>query len=385
MMGTPGTPPLEPSTGQRLPVLDGVRGLAILLVMIHHFGLGYDVNTTGELLFARLANSSWLGVDLFFVLSGFLITGILLKAKDRPRYFKNFYMRRALRIFPLYYGTLFLYFVILPYIFGVDFRRDFSDTWWHVFYLSNFKQAFDGFQPRPLGILWSLSIEEQYYLAWPLLVYFLPRRALIVLCVGVLIATPAMRYMFAFGKYDPVFIYMNTLTRIDGIVAGSLLAIIAAGGLETLSKYRFIAKACAIAGMGTLFVGFSDYTGLFYYTWNPGAQAFGYSTIIMVMVACFVLLLTNPSESIANRALCWRPFLELGKYSYAMYIFHDLVNMVMLEAFGERTYYPTYFGSVLPMIILAMLIGIGITLLIALLTWNLWEKHFLKLKDRYHS
>src|SRR5438105_4863766 len=151
---------------RRLPQLDGIRGVAILVVMFH--------NESGIYPSLRLENifaNGWMGVDLFFVLSGFLITGILLDSKDSETYFRDFYMRRCLRIWPLYYSMILFMFVILPATDSAAARIVFerSSPWWsYPFFLQTFFVQIPARAAGPLGVTWSLAIEEQFYLIWPL-------------------------------------------------------------------------------------------------------------------------------------------------------------------------------------------------------------------------
>src|SRR5258706_11472560 len=174
----------NPLERPRLPGLDGLRGLAILMVMMVHFGGTTEHGITGAALwFSRLTGAGWCGVDLFFVLSGFLITGILYDAKGAPGGLRNFYARRVLRIFPLYYGTLVVLFVILPLLApgpNPGLEKVAQQQGWLWLYLSNFAAVFIGDHTFAGGLVqagdfWALAIEEQFYLVWPLVVLTLRR------------------------------------------------------------------------------------------------------------------------------------------------------------------------------------------------------------------
>jgi len=165
--------------------LDGLRGVAILLVLFLHFIIGQGVPAPSVLVdwwFIGIVRAGWMGVDLFFVLSGFLITGILLDTKGSRHYFRQFYTRRVLRIFPLYYGSLVLFLILLPTLFPDDqvLHDLHADAVWFWTYLYNVKVAAAGFTPSSaLGHFWSLAVEEQFYLIWPIVVLCLGRRHLL--------------------------------------------------------------------------------------------------------------------------------------------------------------------------------------------------------------
>src|SRR3954466_6828035 len=191
-----------PMPSGHIATLDGLRGVAILLVMLCHFlGLLHTGNHRLDSLLHLGFGHGWVGVNLFFVLSGFLITGILLDAKSSPRYFRNFYARRTLRIFPLYYGVLFVCFAILPLFPGsnsADFLALRSRQGWLWTYCTNIKIVLDGDWKfatplLDLGHFWSLAVEEHFYLVWPLLVFLLPTRALVKACIGVIVVAGLAR------------------------------------------------------------------------------------------------------------------------------------------------------------------------------------------------
>src|SRR5262249_33425960 len=208
---------MQPAAADRhVRAFDGLRGIAILLVLLRHVGEDLPGRRLGGLVDAAL-NAGWLGVDVFFVLSGFLITGILLdargdEAQPTPGYFRRFYARRALRIFPIYY--LFLV-ITRP-----------SGMWWYVSYASNVLIARHGW---PDGLLetghpWSLAVEEQFYLVWPAIIAWTPRRWLAGLCVAVIGAAIAMRVLLI-HQGAALAAYVLTPARADTLAIGATLAI----------------------------------------------------------------------------------------------------------------------------------------------------------------
>lgn len=169
----------EPLAATHFAALDGLRGCAVLAVVLLHAtsSLQHPATIAGGAI-KKLFSCGWIGVDLFFVLSGFLITGILVDAKGRPRYFRTFYWRRSLRILPLYYGLLVVLFVIAPAVAGPAWRAGAlpsSGQAWYWLHLQNFvslRNETAGY----LGNLWSLAIEEQFYLVWAPLILITDRR-----------------------------------------------------------------------------------------------------------------------------------------------------------------------------------------------------------------
>src|SRR5580693_7177583 len=215
----------------KIPQLDAVRGLAVLLVLLH------NTDVYPSLHLGLIADNGWMGVDLFFVLSGFLITGILLDTKQSGRYFENFYARRCLRIWPLYYSALLFMLVIVPLfrpseapaIFGAR-----SSPWWaYPLFLQNFLIPIPTSAAGLLGVTWSLAVEEQFYLVWPLVVRFCTEAQLRRIATAVIFVSPALRFYLVRHQVN---IYSNTFCRLDGLMAGALLAIVIRSGSFVPSK-----------------------------------------------------------------------------------------------------------------------------------------------------
>ena len=220
-------------SSEHIAALDGLRGVAILPVLLFHFGQyghGLPLPTVAiDKAFSTVFRAGWVGVELFFVLSGFLITGILCDSKHGSSYFRNFYIRRCLRVFPLYYSTLILFLVILPWIFPSNSSLQYvtSQPWWYWTYLSNVQIARVGF--HPLGVLdhfWSLAVEEQFYLVWPIVVALCTRDRLRQMCVGLIAGGLIVRIGFRLWGYEDAS-YVLTASRMDALAAGSVLAVVA--------------------------------------------------------------------------------------------------------------------------------------------------------------
>lgn len=205
----------------RIPELDGIRALAIWMVLASHLFYGYP-NPDGA--FAHIPNvilgvisHGWLGVDLFFILSGFLITGILLDSKTRPAYFRNFYSRRALRILPLYFTV-----IALMWLCYAGASRFFLIS---LAFLANFSPYLNAGAPHGASVFWSLSVEEHFYLLWPLLVLYLSRRNLTILSALIVVGTPILRGVCASRGMGIGEIYLYSWFRFDGLALGALLAV----------------------------------------------------------------------------------------------------------------------------------------------------------------
>ena len=241
----------EPLIRPHMPELDTLRGIAVsLVVCFHAFGLTYGVTGLSGVprVLVAFTMSGWVGVNLFFVLSGFLITGILLDTKSRPDYYRRFYLRRALRILPLYYAVLLLLFVLARS--GLVQRHvSWSFLALSGVYLANMASLLG--VPMQYGVLWSLAVEEHFYLLWPAAVRCLSRRR-IMICAALIVATCIMLRMFYFLHGLAVVGY--TWLSADGLAMGAALATITRGasgsraGVRRFTLYVFAASAALFVG-----------------------------------------------------------------------------------------------------------------------------------------
>jgi peptidoglycan/LPS O-acetylase OafA/YrhL len=205
---------------QHYPALDGLRGVAILLVVfLHNFG------------FMNYFFFGWLGVDLFFVLSGFLITEILLRTVGKPGFLKNFYARRVLRIFPLFYLTLVICLLLLPSIKSLNLQANYytDNQLWLWTYLQNWLYVIkEPYGDKLLLHTWSLAVEEQFYLLWPLLILIIRRpKHLLWVMMSILILVGIARYIiWSYKVEDLAYSSLYTFTRIDGLCIGSMVALL---------------------------------------------------------------------------------------------------------------------------------------------------------------
>jgi len=369
-----------PPPGRHIPALDGLRGLAILLVLIFHQTVMVPA-TAADRAFARVVGHFGSGVDLFFVLSGFLITGILFDSKGSAGYFRSFFARRALRIFPLYYAVLFAVLVVLPHFPNPKVAKwgvSGADQLWYWLYLANWRIGWVGFRHGILDVSWSLAIEEQFYLIWPFAVAALGRRSLVGLCVGLIAGAFVTRVALAAAGGPAMGVHTFTTSRMDTLAAGALIALLARGpgGLRRLLGP---ARWAALGGAGVLAAAWSS-------GWTPGGlggailHSAEYSATAAACGGLLVLAVAAPAGSRLARGLAWPPLLALGTYSYALYLFHyPILGLIRDLAYGPSRF-PRVLGSPLPgqlaFYAAATLPALGL----AWLSWHLYERPFLKLK-----
>lgn len=298
----------------KLPQLDALRGIAILLVLAVHSPLG--------LVFPY----AWCGVDLFFVLSGFLITGILLDSDRGDCYFLNFYARRALRIWPLYYLMVALGLAVLPRLgktFAVPEPGELLP--WYLFFVQNHASR----AAQSLVVTWSLAIEEQFYLIWPLLVYVLPRKILGWVVIAVVFLSPALRWLLLVGGIPAVNVFRWSVTHCDGLAAGAAMALIVRSGISASNLGRWSARMLILAlliSAVTIPIGIRRTE----FTSHPILYAFGFSGLAVGFAALLGLALA--SETI-KRLLDNRLLRRVGTISYGLYLYHAVV-FLWVRTFG---------------------------------------------------
>jgi peptidoglycan/LPS O-acetylase OafA/YrhL len=290
--------------------LDGIRGLAIILVCIYHAFLFSPAYTPFAALLHEISARCWVGVDLFFVLSGYLITGVLLRAKNADNYYQVFYARRALRILPLYYVAMFGWMLVAHDWPPVKYQA------WFWFNLSNLPTAFTPYLIPYLAHYWSLAIEEQFYLLWPAVVRKVSETVLIRVCIGALIGCFVLRNLpivLAWNQRWPNFIYRLTPFRIDTLCAGALLAILTYGGVN-MTRYRWHLRIGCIAGAAIFVI-----STLFDANSNLPAR-FAYTGAVICFTALIALALDpdKPTAKIFANGFLRR----MGLYSYCFYLIH---------------------------------------------------------------
>jgi peptidoglycan/LPS O-acetylase OafA/YrhL len=339
-----------PPPGAHVPALDGVRGVAILMVLVLHLTTDGGIEPTIALdrLFCRLAMLGWGGVDLFFVLSGYLITGILYDTKGGAHFLRNFYVRRFLRIFPLYYGFLALWFVVLPrlYTWPEGFQTA-SSPLWSWAYLTNVLQALQrhlGAAPTYTGHFWSLAVEEQFYIFWQIVVLLCRRRSLMRLCLASLGGSLLVRLGLVLAGNE-LAAYVLTPARMDTLGVGAFLALAARGphGLARFRRWAWpVAAVAAMAFVAVLWIEMPPpYQSLL-------VRTVGYTVLACLFGALLILAVTSTPEAAMGRIFGHPSLTFFGRYSYALYIFHlPVAFFVERHLFSVRAL-PTLMHSQLP-------------------------------------
>lgn len=361
---------------ERIPALDGLRGIAILLVVPHNANLFTGVRDWTFPL-GILASVGWTGVQLFLVLSGFLITGVLLDGRGRPDYFRAFYARRILRIFPLYFLALIVFLLILPRLVQLDPETlaSYSQQGWLWVFLSNWTQPFHG-TVRWFPHFWSLAVEEQFYLVWPLVVALVPARHLLsATLLTVALAVAARAGLHGAGVRADA-IYMFTVTRMDALALGAAAAI-----LVRRADVRgwLCERPFSLAGVGLAIALFAAILTRAFNTSSTGTILFGYT--LLALAATLLLLALYASHGTGNaldRLFSQRALRACGKYSYAMYVGH----MLLIQLLGLKLaalLAPA--GSLQP--VLYALAFVVLSYVFGWLSYNFFERHFLALKRHF--
>jgi peptidoglycan/LPS O-acetylase OafA/YrhL len=337
---------------KRLPQLDSVRGLAVLVVLLH--------NTDKHQYTGPLARNGWMGVDLFFVLSGFLITGILLDTKNTKGYFRKFYIRRCLRIWPLYYCALLFMFVVVPLLRPSEAHRIFeprSMPWWSYFvYIQNFLVPAITQATGLLGVTWSLAVEEQFYAVWPIVIRWCSEAQLRNLTLALFCASPALRFFLVHRGFN---VYPNTFCRLDGLMAGALLALAFRSKSFSHEAYVRVAWVVLLIALPLAVI-------------TSRVQWVVYSCTALASVA-FVYLALCSKQKWLHAILGNRFLIYTGTISYGIYLLEKIPTDATMSLHFDR--HP----------LLALPLTAAATYALAMLSWNLLEKPFLRLKRFFEA
>jgi len=370
---SPGNRPVN-----RIEALDGVRGFAVLAVLIFHTlpipdapsGLMFTV-------WNAIAKSCWIGVDLFFVLSGFLITRALFAAKGKPDFFRDFYVSRILRIAPLYIAVLLAALYVVPVLIPSDelpplYGRLMKNQLWLWAFLQNYIQARAPHQLPGFGHFWSLAVEEQFYVVWPAVVLWFSRRWLVLSCLTICAVEPLARFFFLAAGYSTWAVRQLTFLRVDALLAGAVVYLLfreTAPGPTAVASLRTIAIASGAALVWIL----ARYKSLPYE--SQATVTIGYSAVAVAGAALIRACLNHGpvSQLFSLKFLRW-----FGKYSYAIYIFSVPAILCFQALFADRM------GARHPfaLAVTRLLFSGAVSVACALASWKLIEHPALNLKSR---
>lgn len=360
----------------RIPELDGVRGLAMVLVLIWHY-LTCQVQTTAGSTSAyamKLLSFTWAGVDLFFVLSGFLIGGILLNQRSADNYFGAFYARRLFRIFPLYMIMLGLFYaatMVDAAKWGTGYAWLFSDPlplWSYATYLQNFAMTSAGTHgPHWLGITWSLAIEEQFYLILPPLIRFIPSRCLPWLLGMLALSAPMIRgALLNSYSHGEIAGYVLLPARWDALFFGVLgaIALRNEAGRNWLLRHtaliRSVSVLCGIIIIGLLVK--NQGIGSWGMSW------FGHTTMAILSLG-LILLATISTRSRTGRIFRNPVLIGMGTISYGVYLMHQPIAGLLHALIRNQAPRITNMNDAL-----VTLLALAITLALACLSWRFFER-----------
>jgi peptidoglycan/LPS O-acetylase OafA/YrhL len=359
----------SPLLKREMPGLDALRGLAVLGVVLNHgmYADQWQIPPTHSLAahIGKLLRLGWLGVFLFFVLSGFLITGILLDSKDHPNYWHNFYLRRVLRIMPAFALVL----LILKFFFG--------STWAYVAvclaYLANIApmMSLGGALYEPL---WSLAVEEQFYLVWPWMARFLTLRRFAYVTLACILVSPILRFLSAKGAVTLGNPHRMTWLLADSLAMGALLAILLRSRWGSVERVQLIAWAMFGVGSALFLAGIP--LGILN---GQGLLGAAFETVPFELVFAALILFSLHVGDLKAVLIWTRPLRFLGYISYGLYLYHRLVFMSVDGVLKSFAYFKTwstaewalrFFGEV------------SLSVLAAYLSRRYFEEFFLALKAR---
>lgn len=362
------SPEMYKNEQTRIVHLDGFRGLAVLLVLLSHF--------FGKI---YLLNIGWIGSNLFFILSGYLITNRLFYhyTNEIENYYRNFFIRRFLRIFPLYYGCLILFFLVLPTVskkYNINFIDFSSDQLWYWFYMSNWKMVFFGETNNTIfNHFWSLAAEEQFYLIWPILFIKFQNKNRKILILLIL----ALSVLVRISSISSTRVYFSTLTACEPLLLGSYLSL-CNQEKEIAINQKLILFFC-ISSMILLALVFYRDNNL--YVTNHMLIRYGYSAInILWLSLLYFSLLSLRVSFLIKKTFSVKAFVWLGKYSYGIYVFHWIIYQLFIYKIESFVYQIGIDKT--SSYLISRLILILIVFILSFLSYHCFEKHFLRLKNR---
>ncbi|MDR2236766.1 MAG: acyltransferase [Chryseobacterium sp.] len=336
--------------------LDGVRAIAVIMVMFFHFF--QDIEASGPVIKLTLFGKT--GVSLFFVLSGFLITRILLNSKEKNSYFKSFYMRRILRIFPLYYFFLLIYYFIFPLVSDWH-AASFHEQIWYWTFIQNFAITFNWKSFGPL-YYWSLAVEEHFYLFWPFIIYYCPVKKIKWVVLFLCFISFLTRVILIYNHIEESLL---TFARFDELALGSFLAI-----MERENKL------ISNHSKKFLFAFFALLLPLFYLSFKNGSYSLLDNSlrhlVLGLVYASFVAFIVSVSSDNRLKQLLKTPFFSFtGKISYGLYVYHPTCFLIIHYYLKDSN------------LIISFILSFGLAYVISALSYHFFEKRFLKLKSKF--
>jgi peptidoglycan/LPS O-acetylase OafA/YrhL len=340
--------------------LDGIRGCAALLIFFFHFFHAYTPQSTAGAMALHFISFGPTMANLFFVLSGFLITQILLSSKGKENYFGRYYTRRVLRIFPAYYLLLIIYFFLMPVLRhrGV---APLSMQWYNWVYLQNLPLTFKWPHAGP-KYLWSLAVEEHFYLVWPLLIYLMDKRKILIAGAAIFIIAFFCRIMLTAQHY-PVFYF--SFSTMDAFAAGSIAGVLQYHG--HLAGHRNITRyILLITGLPAVVL------WLLYFGERNHMAFIGLPVLFNIFYAALLsYIVTSTPQHKLKSVLSTRPMAFAGTISYGFFLFHPLCS-----SFAIRTLKPYGMATQLTVALLS-------SIAVASISYYCFERWFIRRKGKW--
>ncbi len=371
------------------PNLDGLRFFAFFAVFINHavVSLGYfGGNKPYDFAKENLLKNGDLGVSFFFVLSGFLITYLLLseKANRGSINIKHFYFRRILRIWPVYFLVVTLCLWVFPLLhnhipehFPIGVSTSSINKWLYIGFAGNFDYVFHGISNVLIGVLWSVSVEEQFYLFWPLVIAFIPRKYLLATFLLIISASVAFRYFYADGAI--MIIKFHSLSSMSDLATGALIAYLA-------THAAFIERFKTISGnvIKLVYLVAIIIMPLRLYLWKLGAHytlGSSFFPVVFSLIFAFMVMEQNYAQHSFYKISRWKIISSLGQYTYGMYCYHMIVFFCIIFAMhllGANVWCINYKAF-----ICLSITSLFTTILVSMLSYHFFERFFLKLKNKF--
>lgn len=349
--------------GTYVKEFDGWRGVGICFVVLAHYFPTYFIG-------------SWVFMEMFFVMSGFLITGILMDTKLKPAYFRNFIGRRIVRVFPLYYLCLMILFFIIPNSW-IDLSYYREKQAWFWLYAENWLYSLEGWpNVKALHHFWSLAIEEQFYIVWPLVVWFFSSKNLLRFCIFTFLFSILFRNTGMYFKFVMPFPYVATLGRMDGIVLGSMIAILLRTDRSFLEKYTYPITVISAILSVTAFItaGTMKFENTIHFRVNY--------TLVDVFFAGMITMTMCDDRLLSLKKILNQPVIkQIGVTSYCLYIFHYPIQNIIQTNFQD--YLENILDSEVAGKLVCLLIALSITIPVVYFVHKKVELPFWKLRKYF--